>query len=180
MRLPASPAVASRALAAVVAALALALACSERSPTNPSSSASLDDTASTGMPLSDRFRRPTPRTVNPRGQAAPLPPGTWGGERAELVVSGTGSASRLFCAHGAVQQPILVDDSGRFVAMGYLVREGGPTPIDDTPFRRPARYYGWTDGQKMLLEVAVDGDPPLGPFELELGRTTQLGFCPIV
>ncbi|MDQ2978696.1 MAG: hypothetical protein M3R62_05710 [Acidobacteriota bacterium] len=166
-----------RALAALMS-LVLAAACSERSPTAPetvlgTSAASADASAAA------RVRRPPTRVIEPRGNGAPLLAAVWGGEKAELTVTGAGATVRLFCAHGTVDRPILFDTSGHFDVPGTLVREGGPVPIDDTPFRRPARYTGWTDGQMMILTVEVEGSS-LGPFTLVAGQKSKLGGCPIL
>jgi hypothetical protein len=166
-----------RALVAVLL-LALAVACSERSPTAPET-AFVEEAAPADVSVAARVRRPPTRVVAPRGSGAPLLADVWGGEKAELTVTGAGGTVRLFCAHGAINQPILSDAGGRFDAPGYLVREGGPDPIDDTPFRRPARYTGWTEGQVMILTVEVEGSS-LGPFTLLKGQKGRLGGCPIL
>jgi hypothetical protein len=172
-----------RALAAVLL-LALAAACSERSPTAPET-ALVNEATSADASVSARVRRPPTRVVAPRGNGAPLLAAVWGGEKAELTVTGAGGTVRLFCAHGMVDHPILPDASGRFDAPGTLVREAGPVAIDDTPFRRPARYKGWTDGQLMILTVEVEDSPlvpftSLGPFTLVRGQKSRLGGCPIL
>ena len=109
-----------------------------------------------------------------------MPRDVWGSDKAELTVTAAGATVRLFCAHGTAQQPLSSDTTGRFDVRGFLVREGGPVPIDETPFRRPARYAGWTDGQTMILEVTPDGLLPLGPFVLTRGQKGSLSPCPII
>lgn len=165
---------------AALTSLALAQACSDRSPTGPSSAIENDRTSSSAS-SSDVARRPRTRLIAPRGGASLLPVGLWGGEEAELIVTPSGATARLFCAHGQIDASLASDETGRFSLLGTLVREGGPVPIDDTPFRLPARYSGWTDGRTMILSVSVEGFPqPLGPFKLTLGRPSGLGPCPIL
>ena len=164
-----------RALAPVLL-LALAVACSERSPTAPET-ALVNEATSADASVAARPRRPPTRVVAPRGNGAPLLPAVWGAEKAELTVTGAGGTVRLFCWHGTVDQPILSDPSGRFDASGTLVFEGGPVAID--PTRWPARYMGWTDGQMMILTVEVRGSS-LGPFTLVRGQKSRLGGCPIL
>ena len=160
--------------------LAFGVACSDRSPTAPESAAERG-TSSSEMPTAAGIRRPPTHQVAPRASVKLLPAGLWGGDQAELTVTADGATDRLFCAHGAVDQPILYDLSGRFDVGGWQVREGGPDPIDDTPFRKPARYTGWTDGQTIMLWVAVEGSSQsLGPFKLVRGQTSSLGPCPIL
>ncbi len=165
----------------VVTSLALALeaACSDRSPTAPRS-VSEKAQASASAPTAGLSRRPVTRVIGARGSIISLPAGVWGGDQAELVVTPAGASVRFFCAHGNVTASLGSDETGRFDLIGTLVREGGPTPIDDTPFRVPARYIGWTDGRTMILSVSVEGLPPLGPFRLTLGKPSRLGRCPIL
>ena len=166
-----------RSLVAVLL-LALAVACTERSPTAPESGL-VPEATSADVSVPARVRRPPTRVVAPRGTGAPLLADVWGGEKAELTVTGSGGIVRLFCRHGTVDQPILSDASGRFDAPGMLVFEGGPVALDETPYRRPARYSGWTDGQTMILTVEVEGSS-LGPYTLVKGQKGRLGGCPIL
>ena len=164
---------------AALTLLVLAVACSDHSPTAPRNG--LEKDLSSSAIAATRARRPTPRLIGPRENGTRLPPDLWGGDSAELTVTATGAAVRLFCAHGAVGQPILLDGSGRFNVLEFLVREGGPAPSDETRFRVPARYTGWTDGRTMILTVDVEGSaPPLGPFTLVRGQKSRLGPCPIL
>ncbi|MDQ6891208.1 MAG: hypothetical protein M3167_00820 [Acidobacteriota bacterium] len=109
-----------------------------------------------------------------------MPPDVWGSDTAELIVTVTSATVRLFCAHGTIEQPLSVDVTGHFAARGFLVREGGPVAIDESPFRRPAGYAGWTDGRTMILVVTPDMLTPLGPFVLVRGQKGSLSSCPIL
>ena len=163
---------------ALVAAVLLALgACSERAPTAPGDGDRRISGAPAAAAATDRVRRPTPRVIDPRGGGLPLPAGIWGGEQAELISTEKGATVRLFCSHGAAD-PILAG-GGRFSVPGWLVREGGPVPIDDSPFRRPALYVGVIEGETLTLTVFA-GNDSFGPFTLVHGRKSTLGPCPIV
>ena len=164
----------------LTAVLTLSLSCSERAPTGPADP-SIENAAGGERADSVAARRPSPRVLSPRGEGVPLPVGVWGGDQAGLTVTSTGAATRFFCAHGAIEQSILLDSSGRFEAGGYYVFEGGPTPIDDTPFRQPAIYTGSSDGKTMTLTVTLPTrNQKLGPFSLVFGQSTTLRPCPIV
>jgi hypothetical protein len=157
--------------------LPFAVACSDRFPTSPQSGTE-KGRVSSATPISVGDHRPATRRVSPRGTGTPLPAGLWGGDQAELTVSADGASVKLLCAHGAVVQPILHDDSGHFSVGGWLRREGGPVPIDDTPFRLPALYSGWTDGQTIIFTVTVQGfSQRLGPFKVVKGQKSLLGPC---
>ena len=158
--------------------LLAAAACEGNGPTEPARAASAVAAARTD---SGSVSRPSPRILSPRGSGVPLATGTWGGDQAGLVVTTGGASTRFFCAHGAIEQPILLDSSGRFEAGGYTVFEAGPTAIDDTPFRRPAIYSGSSDGKTMTLTVTLPTqNQKLGPFTLVFGQGTTLRPCPIV
>ena len=163
----------------LVAALCLPLACSERSPTAPESALATVALPSSASPQA-RERRPPTRVLSPREDGSPVPLDVWGSDKAELIVTATGATVRLFCAHGTVEQPLTLDVTGHFAVGGFLVREGGPVPIDETPFRRRAGYAGWTDGRTMILEVTPDMLSPLGPFVLIRGQKGSLSACPIL
>ncbi len=96
-----------------------------------------------------------------------------------LVVSVAGGTVEFDCAHGRLDEPMVVDQSGRFAVAGVLVREhGGPIRVDEVEDARPARYAGTVDGQKMSLTVTIlDGSPVLGPFTLVLNGTPRLVKC---
>lgn len=166
-------------VAAALALLSFATGCSDRSPTAPASPQEKDPTSSTASVSAPR--RPPTRLIGPRGSLFPLPAGVWGGDRAELDATPAGATVRFFCAHGALTQPVVLEGEGRFSIPGWLVREGGPTPVDETRFRRPAVYSGRVDGQTMTLDVLVDSTPPpLGTFTLVHGQKSTLGPCPIL
>lgn len=107
-----------------------------------------------------------------------VPAGTWGGDRATLVV-GPASTIQLDCAHGRLDSPIRVDRNGRFDVAGVFVREhGGPIQAGVPEDRHAARYFGrLADGQLTLFISISDLDLQLGPFLLVLGGTSHLVRC---
>jgi hypothetical protein len=105
-----------------------------------------------------------------------VPEGAWGGRDASLHVGDRGAEVEFNCSHGAIEEPLSLDEGHAFRARGYWVREGGPTmPEED---RRPAVYSGKLDGKTLTLRVAVE-DPKreLGPFTLVLGEPARLVKC---
>ena len=156
-----------------------AVACERSAPTEPATAQA--GVLSRQTDATTVSSRPAPRALAPRGSGVALAAGAWGGDQAGLTVTSGGATARFFCAHGAIEQPILTDSSGRFEAGGYYVFEGGPTPVDDTPFRQPAIYTGSTDGKTMTLTVTLPKQSQkLGPFILLFGQSTTLRPCPIV
>ncbi len=108
---------------------------------------------------------------------APL--GLWGGRSAALDISATGGTIEFDCAHGVLNQPLILDDSGRFDVMGTFVREHpGPVREDEPPDTHSARYRGWTDGKALVIMVELtDSKETFGPFFLELGAPSRLVKC---
>lgn len=108
-----------------------------------------------------------------------VPVGSWGGEHISLQVAESKATFELDCAHGTIDEPLQLNNSNRFDARGVFVRErGGPVHVGQTEDSRPARFTGWTDGQKMTLTITLtDGEQVVGEFTLELGREPRLMKC---
>jgi hypothetical protein len=86
--------------------------------------------------------------------------GVWGGEHIRLQVTESGSSIEYDCAHGMMEQPLVLDAQGRFEVKGKHVRErGGPVRRDDKPDSHPARYTGSVEGKTMTLTVTLTDAP---------------------
>jgi hypothetical protein len=60
--------------------------------------------------------------------------GGWGGEHIEFVVNDNGAEVDYDCAHGRINQPIVLDKNGKFNLAGtYVTEHGGPVRIDEVP-----------------------------------------------
>src|SRR5258708_11510866 len=107
-----------------------------------------------------------------------LASGEWGGEHVRMSVGETGALLEFDCAHGGVDEALVVDEAGRFEANGRFVREhGGPTRKDEAEGGAPARYRGSAEGTSLVLEIALEEGPPLGPFRLTLGGRARIVKC---
>ena len=106
-----------------------------------------------------------------------VPSGEWGGEHVRLTVEPAGGTIEFDCAHGTLGQPLDLDAAGRFDVRGTLVAEGGPVRPDETENTRPARYRGETDGQRLTLEVTLEGGEAAGTFSLTRGGRARLVKC---
>jgi len=106
-------------------------------------------------------------------------PGAWGGAGIRLDVTAVGATIEYDCAHGTIDQPIILDRSGGFSVMGTHVREhGGPIRIDEAPDRHPARYDGEVSGNVMRFTVTLlDAIQSVGPFSAALGVAPRLVKC---
>src|SRR4249920_342380 len=82
-----------------------------------------------------------------------VPTGDWGGQHVRLTVTDSGATVEFDCAHGSLEEPLMLDANGRFGVKGRLVGEGGPVPKDEPAVGQPVRYRGESDGQSMSLEL---------------------------
>jgi hypothetical protein len=106
-----------------------------------------------------------------------VPRGDWGGAHVRLTVTDAGAQVEFDCAHGSLDEPLVLDASDRFDVKGTLVGEAGPIRKDDTQNAQPARYRGETDGQNMSLEVTLEGGASGGTFSLAKGGRASLVKC---
>jgi len=111
--------------------------------------------------------------------AGPIAPSEWGGDHVGLTVSATGGVLEYDCASGTIDHPIVAATNGNFVAQGtHTIGHGGPIMVGEIPDRHPARYEGWTDGEKMTLSVTItDTGQKLGDFTLVRGQSPHVFRC---
>ena len=104
--------------------------------------------------------------------------GDWGGAHVRLSILEDGAEVEFDCGHGSLDEPPVSEADGAFSVKGrYVAERGGPTLKDEAPRVRPARYEGSVTGDRMTLEVAIEGGDTLGPFELTRGGRARLVKC---
>jgi hypothetical protein len=105
--------------------------------------------------------------------------GTWGGDHIRLDVVPGGATLEYDCAHGTIDEPIVVGAGSRFSAAGtHTFEHGGPIRVDEPPNRHPARYDGRVVGDTMELTVTVaDTHQRLGTFMLFFRDSSRLVKC---
>lgn len=104
--------------------------------------------------------------------------GPWGGEHVALTVRDGGAKVEFDCAHGRVDEALVLDDRKQFDARGVFVRErGGPVRKDQADAEVPARYTGTVEGDAMTLTVSPEGSDSVGPFSLAKGAHPRLFKC---
>jgi hypothetical protein len=106
-----------------------------------------------------------------------VPKGEWGGQHVRLTVEDAGGTIEFDCAHGSLDEPLLLDSSGHFDVEGRLVAEGGPVRNDEPESARPTRYRGESDGQHMSLQLTLEGGEDGGTFSLAKGSPPRLFKC---
>src|SRR6266550_7230588 len=107
------------------------------------------------------------RSCRPKQGAAVKPPverndklanGVWGGQHIRAEVTDSGANIEFDCAHGAIDQPIVLDGKGSFDVKGKFTPEhGGPTRRDEESNDRLVRYVGQVKGQTLTLTITDAG-----------------------
>jgi hypothetical protein len=116
-----------------------------------------------------------------RPTTGPLALGTWGGQNAGVIVTDTVTHVHIGCTFGDIPGRIELDDNGHFEIAGTYVLQAYPIAVGPT---LPAQFSGQVAGRILTLAVAVDDTTTgslrtLGPVSVRLGRTPDLGPCPI-
>jgi hypothetical protein len=119
--------------------------------------------------------------------------GEWGGRRVSLTVTETGASIEYDCAHGTIDERVILDAEGRFDVRGTHEDEsGGTLPATSVleesgspggakgagAHRRAARYTGRVEGRTLSLTVTLDESAQaFGTFSLTHGATARLYKC---
>jgi hypothetical protein len=105
--------------------------------------------------------------------------GVWGGHHIQMQVTESGALIEYDCAHGTIEEPLVLDGEGRFEATGTHVRErGGPVREGDKPDSHPARYAGRVNGKTMTLSVTLtDTRQSLDMYTLTQGDSGRIMKC---
>jgi hypothetical protein len=105
--------------------------------------------------------------------------GTWGGTGIGLEVTDSGGTLEFDCAHGSIDEPLLLDAGGRFDAKGRFAREhGGPVREGEKENSQPIRCTGSVSGDEMTLVLTPEGgDTPIGTYALVHGRHPRIRKC---
>jgi hypothetical protein len=166
-----------------VAVVVLSIACTERTPTRPDATSRSGVTREEGA-IATQPSRSAPREVAPRKTLGPpiqlLRIGNWGSAQSSgldnrlLTVTRTGALLRSECSNGVIDGVIPLDGAGHFDVLGTYQIQVGPVGLP-----RPARYVGFTNGDRLTLTVMIT-DQTFGPFTLTFGQAPQIGYCPIV
>ena len=108
-----------------------------------------------------------------------LAAGVWGGQHIRIDVTDDGARVDFDCAHSTIDQPILLDNQGRFNAKGNFTRErGGPNREGETADSNPVRYAGQVEGETMTLTVTFDKTgESIGDFTLTRGNQGRVMKC---
>ena len=110
-----------------------------------------------------------------------VPLGTWGGRQVGLEVTARGGSIEFDCAHGAINEPLVLDRDGNFSVRGtYEAERPGPRREGESPNAREARYAGSFDRRARTLTLTVtltDRDERIGTFTLRHGVAPRIVKC---
>ncbi len=115
----------------------------------------------------------------PGGDTKRVSAGNWGAMGIALEVTESGARIEYDCAHGTIDQPLVLDKEGRFDVPGHHFREhGGPVREGEESRGEPVRYVGQVTGDTMTLTVKAQGrDEPIGNHELLRGKSGRIHKC---
>lgn len=108
-----------------------------------------------------------------------IPPGNWGGEHISLQVTESGGSVEFDCAHGTLEQKIVLDAQGRFEVAGtYEEEHGGPVRAGRAARSYLVRYAGQVKAGALTLKIRRrDNRKLIGTFTLKQGAEAFLVKC---
>lgn len=127
-------------------------------------------------------------TIGGCGEDAVFPPpgpnlaeGTWGGDDAGVIVTGSAAHVHIGCTSGDIEGVVPLDAGGRFTVEGTYHPRASPVVVGPP---MPAVFNGRVDGRHLVLSVTVNDTIEaeiieLGPVVLEFGRDPDMRMCPI-
>jgi hypothetical protein len=113
------------------------------------------------------------------GDAKRIAAGTWGATGIAMEVTESGAGIEYDCAHGTIDQPLLLDADGRFNVKGHHFPEhAGPIRDGEGAGGQPVRYTGQVTGDTMTLAVTPEGgDTAISSHTLVRGKTGRIRKC---
>lgn len=110
-----------------------------------------------------------------------LAQGTWGGDKAGVIVSDSGTHVHVGCTFGDMPAVVPLDPDGRFTIDGSYILRAYPVQVGPS---LPAQFSGRVSGRTLTLAIAVNDTVEkkvvaLGPITVTYRRTPSMGPCPI-
>jgi hypothetical protein len=115
----------------------------------------------------------------PGGETKRVSTGHWGAPGIAMEVTDAGATIEYDCAHGTIDEPLVLDAEGRFDVKGRHFREhGGPIRQDEESKGKPVRYVGQVSGDFLALAIKPEGsDSPIGNHQLTRGKMGRIHKC---
>jgi hypothetical protein len=116
--------------------------------------------------------------IAPSG-APDMKTGSWGGAQAELRIENNQPAQlEMPCAHARIDRPLEISNDGAFDWKArYFQERPGPAREDEKNEGVDARISGRVDGDRVTLNVIVDGKTVAGPLTLDFGKAARIVKC---
>jgi hypothetical protein len=108
-----------------------------------------------------------------------LAPGVWGGNHIRAEVTAAGAQIEFDCAHGAIEQAIVLNSKGGFDVPGkYAPEHGGPVRDNEESKGISVRYVGTIRGSELSLTITnADTKESLGEYTLTHGSDGRIMKC---
>jgi hypothetical protein len=105
--------------------------------------------------------------------------GTWGGDHISMEVTARGATFEFDCAHGSLDQKIVLDSEGKFSMRGKFVLErGGPLVQGDEQKAEEAIYSGSVKGEALNLTITfAASNETIGTYTLSFGKVGRIRKC---
>lgn len=110
--------------------------------------------------------------------ARPLEGERWGGDHILMERGPTSWQVEFDCAHGTIDEPILLDPAGHFESAGtYTQEHGGPVREGEILPTFAARYTGTVTVGTMTLSIHLADGRTLGHYELMENTSGRVFKC---
>ena len=108
-----------------------------------------------------------------------LATGIWGGEHIRAEVSDKGAEIEFDCAHGAIEEAIVLNANGGFDVSGkFAPQHGGPVRNDEVSNGISVHYIGRVQDSELTLTIVnTDTKETIGDFTLTHGSEGRLKKC---
>lgn len=105
--------------------------------------------------------------------------GVWGGEHIRLEATDSGADIEYDCAHGTIDEPIILNREGSFDVKGkYTPQHGGPIRRDEESNSSSVRYVGNARDKGLTLTITIPGKKEtIGNFTLTHGSEGKVMKC---
>ena len=122
---------------------------------------------------------PDDANADPAGRKTKLAKGVWGGQHIRMEVTDNGAQIEYDCANSTLDEPIVLDRSGKFHVKGkYIAEHGGPVRNDEVSKGSPVRYVGTLKGNGLTLIITnTDTGKTVGSFNLTRGNEGRVMKC---
>jgi hypothetical protein len=108
-----------------------------------------------------------------------LATGLWGGEHIRAEVTDKGAEIEFDCAHGAIEEAIVLNSNGGFDVSGkFSPQHGGPVRNDEVSKGISVRYIGRVQDSALTLTIVnAATKETIGDFTLTHGSEGRLKKC---